>query len=291
MRFPQEVLVAMMTEKGETIMAEMYARGRFGEVYLLDDNKVLKLFFPEVPKEDAEQEYKNCKLAYENGCTPIKVYDLVEQDGRYGFTMDFCPGMSQNDYSGKHPGYILKGGIDLAKQHYIVHSKKCHELRDIRTYTCDLLDNCEHFGALTKDEKERAKKYIMSLPEEDTIIHLDFHTGNVMIDDTGKCRTVDWTTAFRGNRAIEVAMMEHFFSEAELFAEASDMQNWFYDKVRRIVGHYYFKEYKTLMPISSRDIDRYRLPALVFRRSWDLVTEREILDKHIKDLIAKYGID
>ena len=77
MRFPQGVIVAMMTEKGETIMAEMYARGRFGEVYLLDDNKVLKLFFPEVPKEDAEQEYKNCKLAYENGCTPIKVYDLV----------------------------------------------------------------------------------------------------------------------------------------------------------------------------------------------------------------------
>ena len=70
-----------------------------------------------------------------------------------------------------------------------------------------------------------------------------------MIDDTGKCRTVDWTTAFRGNRAIEVAMMEHFFSEAELFAEASDMQNWFYDKVRRIVGHYYFKEYKKCIKI------------------------------------------
>lgn len=272
-------------------MSKLYARGRFGEIYLLDDNKVMKLFFQEVPKEEAEQEYNNTKIAYENGCTPIKVYDFVEQDGRFGFTMDFCPGMSQNDYSGKHPGYIFKGGTDLARQHYMVHSKKCHDLRDIRLYDCDLLDNCEYLNSLTDEEKARARKFIMSLPEEDTIIHLDFHTANVMIDDQGVCRTVDWTTAFRGNRAIEVAMMKHFFSEAELFAEASAAQNWFYDKVRRIVGHYYFKEYNNLMPIEDSEVDKYRLLALVFRRSWDLVTEREILDNHIKDLIKKYGID
>ena len=108
---------------------------------------------------------------------------------------------------------------------------------------------------------------------------------------TGVCRTVDWTTAFRGNRATELAMMKHFFTEAELFPEASDMKNWFYGKVRGIVGHYYFKEYQRLMPISEEEIDRYKLVSYVLRRDMDCVTEREIINNHLKELIAKYGID
>lgn len=268
-------------------MAEKQLRGRTAEIFRRDDKKVLKLFFPEYSRQEAEKEYKNAKIAYDTGCTPINVYEIVEQDGRFGFVMDFCPGISQNDMPTKNPAYLFKGGTDLARQHVLVHGKKSKDLTDIRDYTCDLLDNCEYLNFLTDEEKQRAKKYIKSLPEDDTIIHLDFHTGNVLVDENGTCRTIDWTTACRGNRAIEYGLMEFFFTKAELFAEASDLKNWFYDKVRRMIGKQYFKEYQRLMPLSEEEVKKYKLVSLIFRKKWNLKMEAEELNKQIRENIAR----
>ena len=59
---------------------------------------------------------------------------MVNQDGRTGIVMDYIDGISQNDMPTKNPAYLLKGGKDLARCHQLVHSKKSHELNDIRTY-------------------------------------------------------------------------------------------------------------------------------------------------------------
>lgn len=266
---------------------EKFARGRSSEAFKLEDGRVLKLFFEDYPKEFAEKEFKNTKIASDTGCTTMKVYEMVEQDGRSGIVMDYIDGVSQNDMPTKNPAYLLKGGKDLAKCHQIVHTKKSHELDDVRKYCVELLDE-ETFSALTDDEKQKAKNYIMSLPEDDTIIHLDFHTGNVLVDSKGNCTVIDWMTAQRGNRAIEVAMMEFLFSEAELFPGSSKLQLAFYTAVRGMIGKQYFKLYQQLMPISAEEIDKYRLLALIIRRSWNIEFEAKNLLNKIKKLIEKY---
>ena len=266
---------------------EKFARGRSSEAFRLEDGKVLKLFFEDYPKEYAEREYKNTKIANETGCTSMKVYEMVNQDGRTGIVMDYIDGISQNDMPTKNPLYLFKGGKDLARCHQLVHSKKSHELEDVRKYCADLLEE-EPFSFLTDEEKEKAKKYIMSLPEDDTIIHLDFHTGNVLVDSEGKCTVIDWMTALRGNRAIEVAMMEFLFSEAELFPGSSKLQLAFYSAVRGMIGKQYFKLYQQLMPISEDEVDKYRLLALIIRRSWNIEFEKENLINKIRNLIKKY---
>ena len=78
-------------------MSERFARGRSAEVFRVDDDKVLKLFFEDYPREYAEKEYRNTKTASELGCTPLQVYEMVEQDGRAGFVMSYVDGVSQND--------------------------------------------------------------------------------------------------------------------------------------------------------------------------------------------------
>ena len=268
-------------------MTEKFARGRSSEAFRLEDGKVLKLFFEDYPEEYAKKEYQNTKIAHDTGCTPMNVYEMVNQDGRCGFVMDYIDGISQNDMPNKNPLYIFKGGKDLARCHYIVHNKKSHNLEDVRTMVCDML-NDKTLDVLTEEEKKKAKDYIMSLPEDDTIIHLDFHTGNVLVDGNGNCTVIDWMTAARGNRAIEVAMMEFLFSEAELFPEASKLQLVFFSAVRGMIGKQYFKLYKELMPIDDKEIDKYRLLALIIRRSWGIEFERENLTNKIKNLIKKY---
>lgn len=268
-------------------MGEKYARGRSAELFREGDGKVLKLFFDDYPREYAEKEYRNTIIASDLGCTSMKVYDKVEKDGRFGFIMDFIDGVSQNDMPSKNPAYVFKAGKDLARCHVAVQARHTRELDDIREFCCGLL-NDEVMDFLTGDEKKRAEKYIMSLPDDDTVLHLDFHTGNVLVDKEGNCRVIDWMTALRGNRAAEYALMEFLFSEAELFPEASELQRKFMGLIRGSIGKQFYKEYNKHTPISAVEVDRYRLLALIFRRSWNIEFERPYLTRKIKDLIALY---
>ncbi len=267
-------------------MGENFARGRSAEIFHADGGRILKLFFPDYPRQYAEKEYRNTKIAADLGCTGMNVYEMVEKDGRFGFVMDFVDGVSQNDMPGKNPLYLFKGGKDLAACHVRVQEKHTDQLDDVRQVCLDLLDDGT-MEFLTAEEKQKAAAYIRSLPEEDTVLHLDFHTGNVLVDKDGQCKIIDWMTAARGNRAVEEALMEFLFSEAELFPEASDLQRMFFRVVRGFIGRQFFKEYQRLTPLPAEEIERYRLLALIIRRSWNIEFERPYLTKTIRELIAK----
>lgn len=265
-------------------MSEYFARGRSAEVFRVDEGKIMKLFFEDYPREYAEKEYRNTKIVSELGCTAMKVYENAERDGRFGFVMDYIDGVSQNDMPSKDPAYIFRAGKDLAGCHVEVQSKHTRELDDIREVCINLLDD-KVMDFLTDDEKARAKKYIESLPDDDTVLHLDFHTGNTLVDKEGKCYVIDWMTAARGNRAVEYALMEFLFSEAELFPEKSKAANTFYGLIRGSIGKQFYKEYNRLTPISPIEVDKYRLLALMFRRSWNIEFEKPYLTKKIRELI------
>jgi aminoglycoside phosphotransferase (APT) family kinase protein len=268
-------------------MENRFARGRSSEAFRLEDGRVLKLFFSDYPRSDAEREFRNTRIASACGCTEMKVYEMVEKDGRVGFIMDYVEGVSQNDMPKQHPLYIFKGGKDLARCHAIVHSKKAHELDDIRKVACDMIDG-KPFEIFTPEERAKMKEYVMSLPEADTIIHLDFHTGNVLVDKEGKCFVIDWMTAARGHRAIEYAMMEFLFRDAELFPEASKAQLAFFKAVRKMIGKQYFALYQKLMPLAEEEVDKYRMVALIVRRNWNIEFEKETIANQIRNLIKKY---
>lgn len=254
---------------------------------MLEDGRVLKLFFPDYPRTDAEKEFKNTQIASACGCTSTKIYEMVEKDGRVGFIMDFIDGISQNDMPTKNPFYLFKGGKDLARCHALVHSKQSHDLDDIRAEAVKMIES-EPFAIFTEEERSKMKNYVMSLPEDDTIIHLDFHTGNVLVNKAGECFVIDWMTAARGNRAIEYAMMEFLFKDAELFPGSSKAKLAFYKAVRSMIGKQYYTLYQKLMPLAKEEVDKYRMVALIVRRSWNIEFEKETLASQIRGLIKKY---
>ena len=220
-------------------MSEHFARGRSAEIFRTEDGKILKLFFPDYPREYAEKEYKNTKIAASLGCTGMQVYDVVERDGRFGFVMDCIDGVSQNDMPGKNPAYLFRAGKDLARCHVRVQKTRSGELDDVREVCLGILgEECMAF--LTPAEKSRAAGYLRSLPDDDTVLHLDFHTGNVLVDKSGECKVIDWMTAAHGSRAVEEALMEFFFSEAELFPEASRAKIALFSAVRGSIGKSFF---------------------------------------------------
>ena len=191
---------------------------------------------------------------------------------------------------GKKPAYLFGAGKDLARCHVRVQKAHTRELDDVREVCLGILgEDCMAF--LTPEEKSRAAGYLRSLPDDDTVLHLDFHTGNVLVDKSGECKIIDWMTAARGNRAVEEALMEFFFSEAELFPEASKAKIALFSAIRGSIGKGFFKEYQKLSPLSAEEIDRYRLAALILRRHWNIAFEEPYLTKTIRALIEKYGAE
>ena len=127
-------------------MGEHFARGRSAEIFRTEDGKILKLFFPDYPREYAEKEYKNTKIAASLGCTGMQVYDMVERGGRFGFVMDCIDGVSQNDMPGKKPAYLFEAGRDLARCHVRVQKAHTRELDDVREVCLGILgEDCMAF--------------------------------------------------------------------------------------------------------------------------------------------------
>lgn len=59
-------------------------KARSSEVFDLGDEKVLKLYFDSVSKENVDIELLNTTVAFETGCTPMECFGKVEVNGRQG---------------------------------------------------------------------------------------------------------------------------------------------------------------------------------------------------------------
>ena len=262
------------------------ARGRSADILPYDDGRVIKLFLPDFPKDMIDLECENTIEAHALGCTSMNCYGKVEVDGRTGIILDWVAGVPMTKAAEKSPGILFKSGKLLADQHVLVHSKHSEKLRDARTASLAFLDD-EPLQILTEVEREKAKHYIASLPEGNTVLHLDFHTENIMVDGTD-CVTIDWLTAARGFPEVEIGVMDYLFHYGLLFPGASKLQIAFYSTVRTFVYDSYLRHYLMATGIKIEDVKKWKIISLIFRRRvWAHADEAATLTDQIKACIAE----
>ena len=78
-------------------------RARSSEVFDLGDEKVLKLYFDSVSKENVDIELLNTTVAFETGCTPMECFGKVEVNGRQGLVFKKLYGESLTNMPMKNP--------------------------------------------------------------------------------------------------------------------------------------------------------------------------------------------
>ncbi|MDR0783168.1 MAG: phosphotransferase, partial [Propionibacteriaceae bacterium] len=143
---------------------------------------------------------------------------------------------------------------------------------------------------LTEAEREKAKRYIAGLPESNTILHLDFHTENVLVDGSD-CVTIDWLTAVRGFPEVEVGVMDYLFHYGLLFPGASKIQLAFYTAVRSFVYKGYLKRYLKVTDLDLANVRKWKLLSLIVRRRvWAHEFEKPTLTEQMKALLAEINI-
>lgn len=265
-----------------------FAIGRSADLYSLPNNQVLKLFFPTANPKEIEAEYENTIEVSRLQVTKMQCYGKVKVGERLGMIFDRLEGISLTKLPDKNPIELFRIANTLANLHFQIHQTKSEKLRDIKEILNDCLD-AKPLEFLSEEEKKIIREYIKNLPEGNSVLHLDFHPENVIVQDKDRI-VIDWMTAAKGNPCADVSFTKLLFTDAELWPGTPKLKILFYTLIRKFILGGYLKTSKHLSGITDSDLNRWRLSSLILRLGlWDIASERENLKQQIKVWLAKGG--
>ncbi|TGL44903.1 aminoglycoside phosphotransferase family protein [Leptospira perdikensis] len=269
-------------------LGKPFAIGRSADLYALEDHKILKLFFPDAKESEIDLECENTVEANTKGASKMRCYGKAKVGNRFGIIFDRVDGISLTKLPDKNPLELFRIAGTLARLHYGIHKITSDKYKDIKV----ILNACllsEPLSFLNSEEKEKTKSYISTLPDGNSILHLDFHPENVIVEGKNEI-IIDWMTAAKGNPAADVAFTVLLFTDAELWPGTPKLKIIFYTIIRKFILGGYLKVYKQLSGRTDAEITAWRLPALILRLGlWNIESERERLKSQILSLVANGG--
>ncbi|MCT8333464.1 phosphotransferase [Leptospira sp. 85282-16] len=275
-------------EYSKTSLGKPFAIGRSADLFALPENQILKLFFPEAKESEIDLEVKNTIEANQQGATKMRCYGKAKVENRFGIVFDRLNGISLTKLPDKNPLELFRIAGKLAKLHYGIHQLKSDKFQDIK----EILNHCLEsapLSFLSATEKEKAKSYIATLPNGNSILHLDFHPENVIVEGKDEI-IIDWMTAAKGSPAADVAFTYLLFTDGELWPGTPKLKIIFYTIIRKFILGGYLKSYKKLSGMMDAEISAWRLPSLILRMGlWDIASEREGLRAQTIRLLANGG--
>lgn len=262
---------------------KLISQGNTAEVYLYDDNKILKLFRENLPIEPIIAEYEKVKRIQLKLNNVPKAYEMIKYRGRYGIIYekiigtDMINNMLRNLYNVKRYAKLL------ARVHYELHNTESELKFSVKS---KLSSEINDVSILNEEEKGRIKNYLQKLPDGDALLHFDFHPGNIIMQSNDPV-IIDWMTACTGSPNADVARSWLLLQYGEL-----QHANWAVKKLahffERYIGKIYIREYMRLSGISDNDFKQWVLPVAAGRLTeWISDNEKERLLRLIRKELSK----
>ena len=193
----------------------MLGKGNTAEVFEYGEGKVCKLFFAGYPKEAVEREYRNATEVQRLGLPVPKVYETVVLDGRNGIVYEKISGKSMLEGIFENPGEAgayLEQFIGLQKKWLTARSG------EVMSYKSFLKGQVE--GARQAVETSLISE-INALPDGDTLLHGDFHPGNILLTPDHRAVVIDFMNVCRGPALYDIARTYFLLKEKdETFGKA-----------------------------------------------------------------------
>ncbi len=228
--------------------------GRTAEVFALDDDRAIKLFYPDFDIEGAGIEARACELATKAGLPVPKFYELVEIDGRAGIITERLYGESMLSRVLRRPYEISNLTQQFSDLHLRLH--RC-ELPALGSYRDYLSVRIAGAVALSDVEKARLLDYLKQLPSDPQMVcHGDFHPDNIMLTKDGPL-IIDWVTANAGAPAADVARTFLLLTIGTP-AESNPMARLLVAAARSFVARTYRRRYLQRSLIEPAEIDAWR---------------------------------
>lgn len=203
------------TTKGQLVKI---GSGLYSDVYLIDDERVLKVFKQPFFKY-AEVEYKKTLLAGELGIPVPKVYGVTVTDsGNPAIEMEYIHGMTMNRYLQKHPSRctvllskLARLSARLQSIPYVypeAEASFASEYLDKKHFFTAQIDQIAGLDFILPEEVMRMRRFCDSLPESRYFVHGDIGPTNVMVFEKGEqLQLIDYGVSGFGSWIFDLLRM------------------------------------------------------------------------------------
>ena len=189
---------------------EFIAKGANGAVYRYDDETILKTYFAKDALPEIKQERENARKAFVLGINTAIPYGIVRVGDGYGTVTELLNATSITKLIRNNPEDLTEAAnyyIDMLKS---IHSIEVEdgEVPDMKKTALDWAE----FVALhiPTEQGEKLKSLVESVPKRNTLMHGDYHTNNIMVQN-GEPLLIDMDTLCMGHPVFELGSMFNAF--------------------------------------------------------------------------------
>lgn len=190
---------------------ECIGRGGNGAVYRLDPETIVKSYYSyteTLEKIQASRKSAQKLLAY--GIPVAIAFDVVRVGDGYGLVYELLDCKTVGELIHEDPSTIEHWAYEAAQLLKLLHTTEVPD----GTFP-DARDNGHHWvevakDVLSEDERARLHRVYDNMPAKNTLVHGDFHVGNMMVQD-GEIILIDTDDVAQGDPVIDLAGMELTF--------------------------------------------------------------------------------
>jgi len=258
----------------------MIAQGGQAEVFEWDDGRVLRLLRDTRPVEALAPELAAMEAARSAGAPVPQVFDTVVIEGRPGIVLQRLEGPDLLSIIGRKPWTVWSSGRITGELHAAIHH--CPGPGSLPSAREAARAALRRLAVDYPDLAQRIEPVLETLPDGDSLLHGDFHPGQVMMS-AGKPVIIDWPSATRGDPLADYAWTRIILSMGEP-PPGTSMPLRLLAKVGRslLVGAY-TRAYERHSPPIDRDrLARWEIVILAARILDDIPGERDNLLRELR---------
>ena len=204
----------MTVEKAYRVVSldgcEEIGRGANGSIYRIDQDNVIKVYNNADALDDIRHEREVAKLALILGIPTAISYDVVRVGDSYGSVFELLNASSFSKIIAQEPEKL-----DFCVQEYVKMLKKIHGTVVPKGKLPDMKETALNWARFMQDHlpEEAGRKLLAmveAVPHDDHMIHGDYHTKNLMLQND-EVLLIDMDTLAVGNPIFELASMFNSF--------------------------------------------------------------------------------
>ena len=189
---------------------EFIAKGANGAVYRYDDETIVKTYYAKDALPEIKQERENARRAFVLGINTAIPYGIVRVGDGYGTVTELLNATSVTKLIRKSPDDLSE-----AVQYYVDMLKSIHatevedgEVPDMKEIALDWANFVS--AHIPEDQGKKLCSLIEAVPKQNTLLHGDYHTNNVMVQN-GEPLLIDMDTLCMGHPVFELGSMFNAF--------------------------------------------------------------------------------